>query len=95
VSEEKPDPNFVYREDASAPVNRGSADVISKIQRYICPQNKFPYIALWDLPGGGMVNLNLVEKEKCRKVKMSKKKWKNVENKMSKNIKIENKNVEG
>jgi len=42
-----------------------------------------------------MVNLNLVEKEKCRKVKMSKKKWKNVENKMSKNIKIENKNVEG
>lgn len=53
MKDEKPGPNFVYREDASAPVKRGSAEVTNEIRRYIWPQNENPNIALWDIPGGG------------------------------------------
>ncbi|CAF1616462.1 unnamed protein product [Rotaria magnacalcarata] len=49
----KPSQNFVYREDGSAVVGRGASHVTSEVRRYIWPDNRFPYIALWDIPGGG------------------------------------------
>ncbi len=53
MPDEKPSPSFVYRQDGSAVVNRGPSHVTSETRRYIWPDNAFPYIALWDLPGGG------------------------------------------
>jgi predicted GTPase len=48
----KPSLAYFYREDESAPVNRGLSEVTTKIRRYIWPNNEYPHLALWDLPGG-------------------------------------------
>ncbi|CAF0900578.1 unnamed protein product [Adineta steineri] len=46
-------PELVYRENEAAPVGRGAREVTSEIRRYLWPNNEFPFIAIWDLPGGG------------------------------------------
>jgi predicted GTPase len=52
LSDVKPSSNFCYREDESAPVNRGFSEVTSHIRRYIWPNNEYAHLALWDSPGG-------------------------------------------
>ena len=47
---------YCYREDESAPVNRGLTEVTSHIRRYIWPNKEYAHLALWDLPGGSTNN---------------------------------------
>jgi len=52
----KPSLAYIHREHDSAPVNRGLNEVTTNIRRYIWPNNEYPHLALWDLPGGNTKN---------------------------------------